>query len=61
MALEIIRQSLVNLFLPDSGAFPDKQCTQNQIWDFLSLFLSLVMLLGFSLKHAFELERVTLK
>ena len=58
-SLLVREPNLVILCLTDFVAYSANQCTHYQIKDIRAVFLCLTVLLGFSLKLVFELERVT--
>ena len=58
---KISRPYLVNLYLTDFGACSANQCIQNQIQAIFTNFPCWIVLFGFSLKLAVDLERRTSK
>lgn len=60
-APEVSQQILVNWSLADIALPSTNQCTHNQTLGFSAVFLCLIVLFDFLLKHAFELEKVTSK
>ena len=60
-SLPVSRPNLINLYLTNFGACSANQCTQNEIKDFIAVFLCLIVLLGFFIKARIRVRSVTSK